>query len=112
MGKTERKGKSGSDGTVRETLTVPFEPMTLRILEEEFLLDVGHLNPMKSTPDGGVSGVKARLADLGYYLGETDGTKNNLTNNAIRRFQFIQRTDPNGKIEDPLMDKLTELFGC
>ena len=50
-------------------------------------IDIGHLNPLKSAPDHGISGIQARLDNLGFYPGPIDGILGTKTAAAIKRFQ-------------------------
>lgn len=49
---------------------------------ERFTLQLGYLDPVET-----VSGVQARLANMGYYLGPRDGQLNALLQEAITQFQ-------------------------
>jgi lysozyme len=50
-------------------------------------LEIGYLNPPSETGDEGVSGMQARLANLGFDPGPVDGQLGPRTKAAIRAFQ-------------------------
>jgi hypothetical protein len=69
-------------------------------------VDLGHLDPHDS-----VSGVQARLNNLGYGAGEVDGELNGRTERALRQFQSRQGLEITGRPDDETCDKLRELNG-
>jgi len=50
-------------------------------------LNIAHLNPIDNAHDNGVSGIQARLRNMGYNPGPIDGILGPLTQEAIREFQ-------------------------
>lgn len=108
----ERKGKTESDGVIRSKVPAGTKSVRLRVLEEEFELFIGYLNPMTDVADGGVSGVKSRLQNLGHYIGDVDINKNPAMIAAIQRFQFIQHMEPDGQIKNTLITKLLSEHSC
>jgi peptidoglycan hydrolase-like protein with peptidoglycan-binding domain len=75
-------------------------------------LRIGHLSPMRDTDDDGVSGVQARLQNLGYYEGEVDGELGPETQDAIRAFQDDHALDATGEISADLLDALENKHGA
>jgi Putative peptidoglycan binding domain len=67
-------------------------------------LEVGYLNP----PDT-VSGVKARLKNLGYYQGPVDDTLDDATREGIRDFRkHLGQDAPSGDVDDELVAALLQ----
>jgi peptidoglycan hydrolase-like protein with peptidoglycan-binding domain len=68
---------------------------------------------MKDTEDRGVSGVQARLQNLGFDPGKVDGVLGPRTRAAIRTFQrSMGIEEPDGKITDALFDQLEKEHGA
>lgn len=96
------------------TLDVPIPPKarsaTLYVgkgLEEvKYSIGIGHLDPIDS-----VSGIQARLLNLGYDCGEVTGTMNAMTRGAIARFQKDKDLDPTGQADSDTRKKLEESHG-
>ena len=75
--------------------------------EIRYELNLGYLNPLET-----ISGVKARLNDLGYNCGEENEELNLLTQMAILSFQKKYELEPlDGKIGSQFIDKLKEVTG-
>jgi hypothetical protein len=73
----------------------------------EFEFKLGYLNPIDT-----LSGIKARLNDLGFDCGEVNEESNDITEMAIRSFQKTYELEPvNGKVDNQLIGKLKEIFG-
>lgn len=106
-----RKGQTGNEGEVEEL--IPFDATSAKLLIGELVLEfeVGHLNPMFEVKDDGVSGIQARLANLGYFWGSGDGQFGEDTEAAIRLFQEDHDLDVDGLITDDLRTKLAEVHG-
>ena len=75
--------------------------------EEEYQLRLGHLNPR-----GEVSGVQARLKNLGLYNGEIDGQMNADTIEAIKAFQEEKELEVTGELDDTTRQQLEDLHSA
>lgn len=64
-------------------------------------LHVGRLEAVES-----VTGVQARLRNLGYYDGPLDGSESEILTKAIEDFEEACGNDPTGKLSDRLRDLL------
>jgi N-acetylmuramoyl-L-alanine amidase len=73
--------------------------------EDEFELVLGGLDPMDE-----VSGVQARLNNLGFDCGQVDGVYGPATEAAVRAFQAENKIETTGKIDQQTRDKLFELY--
>jgi N-acetylmuramoyl-L-alanine amidase len=109
------KGTTGSDGLIEQTISADAEAGELTVWWTEgpppitctWTLDIGHLDPVEE-----VSGVQARLNNLGFNSGGVDGILGPKTNSAIQAFQ-----DANGLVVDGIAGpqtqaKLIQLHGC
>lgn len=81
------EGVTDGDGVVTREVPMHAEAGSLRVGEHVWPIRLGHLNPMESAPDQGVSGVQARLRNLGYDVGAIDNHLGPRTREAIRAFQ-------------------------
>lgn len=76
------------------------------------MLHFSHLNPLRGVPDGGASGVQARLANLGYDPGVIDGEVGRWTRAAARTFARdagVAAIDP---LSPSLLAALEKAHGC
>ena len=80
---------------------IPAKPKKMTML-----LQLGHLNPVSE-----VSGLKARLANLGFYKGAVDETVDGKTGQAIRAFQTKQGLPVTGAVDDATRQKLLDIHG-
>ena len=105
-------------GKLERTLAPTVQDVRLTIAGITLILGVGQLNPMNDADDGGLSGVKGRLYNLGYYNGpihsdgDGDGELGDATAEAIRAFQRDNALPETGEVSQPLKDKLTEKYGA
>ncbi len=67
----------------------------------EYNLNLGHLDPIDE-----VSGVQARLDNLGFGLGKTDGELGQNTAAALKSFQEAHDLDPSGELDQATKDAL------
>jgi len=73
----------------------------------EYSLELGHIDPITE-----VSGVQARLNNLGFQCGPVDGMLNSVTRATIERFQQEHGLEATGDLSDATRDKLREVYGC
>jgi hypothetical protein len=107
------EGTTDGDGKLEQPLPMDAEVGTLRVGGQLWPLKIGHLNPLEDTPDEGVSGIQARLRNLGYDPGPVDHVLGPRTRAAIRAFQ---RDNPplevDGICGPKTRAKLIERHGC
>jgi hypothetical protein len=65
---------------------------------------LGHLDPIEK-----LSGVKARLTNLGFVCGAIDDAKNEELTNAVRNFQIVHRLPVTGEVDDEMTSLLLAL---
>ncbi|MAK92061.1 MAG: hypothetical protein CMI13_12605 [Oleibacter sp.] len=58
-----------------------------------------------------VSGIQARLNNLGYYCANENGQLDNSTQTAIRQFKAANGLPANAQIEPKLVEKLKQTYG-
>lgn len=80
--------------------------LTFRESGEEYELDLGELDPIEE-----ITGVQARLGNLGFYDGDIDGKMSDELENAIRDFQEKKGLESTGKLDEPLRKKLEQAYG-
>jgi N-acetylmuramoyl-L-alanine amidase len=61
-------------------------------------------------PADEVSGVQARLNNLGFDCGEPDGVLDDDTKSAVRAFQVLFGLEPSGEIDDAFREKLLACY--
>ncbi|MBN1206561.1 MAG: peptidoglycan-binding protein [Myxococcaceae bacterium] len=99
-----------TDGDGR--LEVPLHPATTSVkltvegLDEELLLQVGHLDPVTE-----LSGVQGRLLALGFYLGRVDGKAGPATRRSLRDFQRASGLAASGEPDPDTQRALEKAFG-
>jgi hypothetical protein len=73
---------------------------------------VGHLNPMRSATDSGLSGAQSRLSNLGYGAGTPDGVLGPRTKLALMQFQEAEGLTVTGELNAATVDALEHAHGC
>jgi hypothetical protein len=105
---------SGGDGKIEQEIPVtaqhaelfvkdgstPLKNVTLKV-------EIGHLDPVEE-----VSGQKARLSNLGYYLGSPDTSDEARFQSAVEEFQCDNGLKVDGKCGPSTQAKLKQIHGC
>jgi len=102
------EGKTDKDGKVEIWIPPNAKEgrITFRDSGEEYELELGELDPVTE-----ITGVQARLSNLGFYEGEIDGKMSEELENAIRDFQDNKDLDPTGKLDESFRQKLKKVYG-
>ncbi|HUU46767.1 MAG TPA: peptidoglycan-binding protein [Acidobacteriota bacterium] len=102
------EGKSDGDGVVE--VWIPPSAMSGKISfpdgEDEYELELGDLDPITE-----ISGLQARLRNLGFYDGEVDGEESEELEQAIRVIQERHDLEPTGELDETTRDKILEEHG-
>lgn len=106
------EGTSDGDGIVEQHVPARASHAVLVIGDLTIPLAIGHLNPARDTSDDGVSGIQARLRNLGYRPGPVDGRLGSKTRAALRAFQRARRLDETGQPTDETLRALADAHGC
>jgi len=70
-------------------------------------LSIGHLDPINR-----ISGIQARLNNLGYNSGPVDGIRGPITTAAVKEFQTKHKLAVDGIPGPKTQGKLKEVYGC
>jgi N-acetylmuramoyl-L-alanine amidase len=103
-----RPGKTNNDGELVEKIRPLTMRATLFVGEErqEMTLRLGGLDPPET-----ISGVQARLTNLGYDAGPCDGVLGSRTRQALTEFQEAFGLQPTGELNDDTIAALTGRHG-
>jgi N-acetylmuramoyl-L-alanine amidase len=112
VGRTVFEGTTSQAGVLEHDVDAEAMEALLHLGPVVRRLAIGHLNPVRDTDDGGVSGVQARLANLGYSPGRVDGVLGPRTAAAIREFQEAHGLEPTGTIDEVFLDRIERTHGC
>jgi len=110
VGALTAEGKTDGDGALREPIPVDANAAQLLLDGVPFDLDIGYLDPMFDAPDGGVSGVQARLANLGVPCPDS-GVLDDETRSAIDHYRRTRKIAPAAGIDDALRRALAHEHG-
>lgn len=102
-----------TDGKIEEEVPVSQGKGILKIWPDssapdfsiEYPLALGHLNP-----EDEISGLQARLQNLGYYQHAIDDDFGEFSAEALRDFQIDHGLDPTGKLDQDTKDQLANYF--
>jgi len=75
-------------------------------LKLKWRLQLGYLNPLSK-----VSGVKARLSNLGYFIDQIDDNKNDQLTNAVELFRSQNSMPTAGAMDDEFLERLRLAYG-
>jgi N-acetylmuramoyl-L-alanine amidase len=106
-------GVTGADGLIEQPIPLDAENGSLTVGRYTWTLAIAHLNPLDDTSDDGVSGMQARLRNMGYDPGPIDGILGPLTEAAIAEFQA---DNPPLKVDGvcgpQTRARLVDTYGC
>jgi len=102
-------GTTGPDGLISQVIPPRAQQATLNLQTtgEQYQFNLGFLNPSDSP-----SGIQGRLKNLGYYRQEPSGKLDDVTQQALRRFQADARLPVTGEADQATRDALVALHGC
>lgn len=96
-----------SEGTLEISIPKSASRGALTINGLEIPVLIGHLDPSSE-----VTGIRARLANLGYYRGSVDEVDEAELSAAISEFQCDQKLKITGECDSATRAKLEEIHGC
>jgi N-acetylmuramoyl-L-alanine amidase len=107
---TTVSGKLPADGVIEQAVPVDTNEGKLTVWMDETAtqvwdLKIGHMDPADE-----VSGIQARLNNLGFDCCEPDGVLGDGTKNAIRAFQILTGLEATGEIDDACREKLLSFY--
>lgn len=108
LGDDSYTGTSGGDGLIE--IRIPVKETgegALEVAGRMIPIRLGHLNPLDE-----VSGVQARLHNLGYDCGPINDEVSSHLSEALRVFQKTHGLEETGQIDETTRTTLKEVYGC
>lgn len=99
-------------GKVEQLVPIDEREAVLTIAGHVLKLRFGHLNPLRDTPDGGLTGAKGRLRNLGYDIADSLDTLDDATSTAVALFQHDHQLAVTGKLDAATLEALASAYGC
>ena len=114
IGEKTYEGKTGGSGMLEEEIDSRAQSGMLTVWwpgelrrHSAWKLSIGHLDPVQW-----MTGIQARLNNLGYNSGPVDGIRGPITTAAVKEFQKKHKLAVDG-IPGPITQgKLKEVYGC
>lgn len=110
-GASEYEGTTDPEGHLQAAIKPNARIAIVEIGKEEprdrFEFALGAIDPITE-----ISGVQARLTNLGFDCGPATGELNDDTRTALRQYQKLRRLDVNGEPDEPTRRKLQDEYGC
>jgi hypothetical protein len=110
------EGSTDGDGWVRHEklpIDVPWVWVVFRDSLQRYRLELRGLDPVRVGSEPYITGVQARLNNLGFFAGNIDGKLGPKTRSALRQFQLevLEEEEPTGEIDDATLDALEKEHG-
>jgi N-acetylmuramoyl-L-alanine amidase len=106
------EGQTTGDGEVKQAISNGSRSAILSIRGRELILDCSCLNPLTDVPDGGTSGARERLRNLGYAVGDGSDNLDPATRTALALFQHEAKLEVTGNLDDATCSKLIAAHRC
>jgi putative peptidoglycan binding protein len=114
VGEHVYSGVTDSDGKLEQFVAPTAQEGVLTVFNDhpayparmQWTLQIGHLDPIDT-----LAGVQARLANLGFDLGDERDAEGPRTEAALRAFQKSNGIEPTGRIDGATRDKLRSAYG-
>lgn len=111
----EFKSTTKAGGLIDHPILRDAKSGTLKLDQKglSWALKIGHLDPVHDQRRTVISGIQARLNNLGFHCGKVDGILGPKTKTAIMRFQkvVLKRDEPDGEIDSETRDRLSNTHG-
>jgi N-acetylmuramoyl-L-alanine amidase len=111
-GGVEIGGTTTATGGVEAKVPSSLRLALLRAGGFEYRLELGGLDPLRDVPDAGLSGLRARLRNLGYDPGPDEPRMTPRTRLALASFQREHGLPGTGEPDQDTFRKLDEVHGC
>ncbi|MBJ6764912.1 peptidoglycan-binding protein [Myxococcaceae bacterium JPH2] len=106
------EGMTDAEGALRECIPVRLPHARLSVGGMVYVLRLAGLNPLADTEDEGVSGAQARLRNLGFEAGDSEGVLGVRTRQAICAFEARHGLPVTGTLSPRTRDALVHAHGC
>jgi len=111
FGGTEIEGVTDRNGVLEQEVPYDLDRAAVLIGGDQHELVVGALNPIDDTPDDGISGARARLANLGYDTPPTGDALDEPMAAVLAAFQRDHGLEATGKLDGATRGKLRSAHG-
>jgi len=107
-------GYTDGAGLLQHSIPAMIESVHLGVGGVMWELLIGHLDPTDNAGRPVLTGVQARLQNLGLYTGKIDGVLGPKTRAAIKKFQHshMKRENADGKLDDDTRSAVLQHHGC
>lgn len=110
-GETEYEGTTDPEGHLQAAIKPNARRVIVEVGKEDpgdrFEFALGAIDPITE-----ISGVQARLTNLGFDCGPATGELNDDTRAALQQYQKLRRLEATGEPDEPTRRKLQEEYGC
>lgn len=109
-----KEGHTDDGGLLQQSIPAMIESVLLKVGDVTWELLIGHLDPVDNAGEPVVTGIQARLQNLGLYAGKIDGVLGPKTHAAIKKFQgtYMNRKNADGKLDDDTKREVLQHHGC
>lgn len=107
---TKWTGTLPADGVVEQGVPPSARSGRLTVWLDATTTEIWELNIGAMDPNDEISGIQARLNNLGFDCGDVNGEMNDATKTAIRAFQSRLGVDVTGEVDDTLKQKLMSYY--
>lgn len=105
------EGHTDEEGQLEQAIPPQAERAVLRLgkdeMAEDYILKLGHCDPLSV-----ITGIQARLKNLGYYGGLVDGAIGKHTKQALGEFQHDHDLKVTSQIDEATRNQLKSEHGC
>jgi N-acetylmuramoyl-L-alanine amidase len=112
------EGTTDDTGLLRQDIPIGEQSAELHLPGQnmKWQLRIGHLDPVEDADRDYaiISGIQARLNNLGFHCGAADGVAGPKTKAALKRFQseVLKRQDPDGEPDGDIRQALVREHHC
>lgn len=107
-----KQGSTNGEGLLQEAVELTEKTAKLTLCDRRLLLHLGHLNPTGDVVKEDLTGIQARLNNLGYAAGRNDGRYGRKTRAALAMLQADEDLDVTGLPDEESLARLEQLHGC